>query len=156
MYSNEEIQNILSKILIGRSVSQIDKSEDYVIQLNHNPLKDDSFPNLVLINLLSEWYIKELGAWKSLDSSFPINTSNLSIPYDPIKAFYLFYITENRKITNIKFGKDSILEIVFGNEFTIVLPSINDYNEYAWIISGRNLQISYNVDEKYCYYEEAY
>jgi len=156
MYNNEEIQNRLNKILIDLSVSQINKSEDYIIQLNHYPVKDDNFPNLIFINLLSDWYIKELGTWESLNSLFPLDTSNLSIPYDPIKAFYLLYVTENRKITNVKFSEDSILEIIFDNDFTIVLPNNNEYNEYAWIISGKNLSISYNADENNCYYEEAY
>ena len=154
MLDKDIIQDKLGNILIGRSVSSISKSGDFLLELNYFGLKNNSYPKLLFISLLSDWFIKELGTWESLNSLFPISTEYLSIPYDPIKSFYLLYITENRSISDVKFTENTALEINFDNEFTIVMPNVNEHNEYAWLIYGRNLRISYNADEQYCYYEE--
>lgn len=150
---NIEVSTELKNILVGRSISKINKSQDFIIELNHYPVKHDEYPKLVTFSMLSDWYIKEIGDWNEVNNLFPLNTSDLSIPYDPIRAFYLHYLSENRKITDVVFNTDSHLEIIFNTDFTLVLPNVNDYGEFAWTATGNNLNIAYNSEENKCYFE---
>ena len=142
----------LKEVLLGRSISQIDKSQDFIIHLNHYPIKKDGYPNLIMLTMLSDWYIKEIGDWADINNLFPLDTSTLSIPYEPMKAYYLHYLSENRKITEVIFDNIS-LEIKFGSDFTVVLPNKNQYDHLAWIVAGNEIQISYNSEENKCYFD---
>jgi hypothetical protein len=125
------VENILNKLLLKRGIAEINHYQDFNIML----ITDKSLnglPSSIRLYIGSEWYLNSKEWWDDFVAKFPIDTSKMAVPYEPVKAFALHLLGQG-DIYHIQLNDDNSLEILFFNTYKLIIPSKISYPDDSWM-----------------------
>ena len=121
---------ILTKLLQNRAISSSYHYQNFELYLvSNNPIR--GLPSTITLHLGSDWILNDNTWWAEFIDKFPIDTSQMAFPYEPVKAFALFLL--NGEITNVHLNVDNSLDLTFSNNYKLHIPSTISYSDNSWM-----------------------
>ena len=120
----------LTKLLQHRAISSISHYQNFTINLlSEKPIR--GFPSTIKLYLGSDWFLNGKDWWTDFIMKFPIDTSGMPFPYEPVKAFALFLL--DAEILDVELSDDNSLDLHFSNNYILHIPGKISYPEVSWM-----------------------